>query len=406
MLATRDLRLAAAAPAAGTRGRAAARGNRCAAARRCARDGAARSDGIARDRDRGRAARAKRRRSRSALPQPARPADDGQRSGLDLGEQPAVRCRARATRAVISGSMFSTSPKPAPGGSRRSRRARAARGRCSAGVVVVFTPAWEPPLLELRDFLAELRQRIGPAALDRRSAGARRPARSDRGRARDVAARDRAARRSARSTSRRAPHERPRFAIVGHPNKGKSSIVATLAEDDAVAISPHPGTTTQARTYPMRLDGNVLYELIDTPGFQRAREVTRVARSARPWRGRAQRRRRRIPASARERRALSRRVRATDADRRGRGHSLRRRRQPPLRPAIRGRDGDPALDRQAADGADQHDRRRAITSSSGARRSGSIFRSCACSTPCARTSANASSSCARSARSTSAGPRR
>ena len=29
--------------------------------------------------------------------------------------------------------------------------------------VVIFTPAWEPPLLELRDFLAELRRRIGPA---------------------------------------------------------------------------------------------------------------------------------------------------------------------------------------------------------------------------------------------------
>ena len=66
---------------------------------------------------------------------------------------------------------------------------------------------------------------------------------------------------------------RPRFAIVGHPNKGKSSIVATLAEDEAVAISPHPGTTTQARSYPMRLDGEVLYELVDTPGFQRARET-------------------------------------------------------------------------------------------------------------------------------------
>ena len=65
----------------------------------------------------------------------------------------------------------------------------------------------------------------------------------------------------------------PRFAIVGHPNKGKSSIVATLAEDDAVAISPHPGTTTQSRAYPMRLDGETLYELIDTPGFQRARET-------------------------------------------------------------------------------------------------------------------------------------
>jgi len=30
--------------------------------------------------------------------------------------------------------------------------------------LIVFTPAWEPPLLELRDFLAELRRRIGPAA--------------------------------------------------------------------------------------------------------------------------------------------------------------------------------------------------------------------------------------------------
>lgn len=65
----------------------------------------------------------------------------------------------------------------------------------------------------------------------------------------------------------------PRFAIVGHPNKGKSSIVATLAEDESVAISSTPGTTTRANVYPMRVDGHVLYELIDTPGFQRAREA-------------------------------------------------------------------------------------------------------------------------------------
>ncbi len=65
----------------------------------------------------------------------------------------------------------------------------------------------------------------------------------------------------------------PRIAIVGHPNKGKSSIVATLAEDDSVAISPLPGTTTQARRYPMRVDGELLYELFDTPGFQRPRET-------------------------------------------------------------------------------------------------------------------------------------
>jgi predicted GTPase len=63
----------------------------------------------------------------------------------------------------------------------------------------------------------------------------------------------------------------PVFAIVGHPNKGKSSIVSTLSEDESVAISPIPGTTMENRHYPMAVDGEVIYELIDTPGFQRAR---------------------------------------------------------------------------------------------------------------------------------------
>jgi hypothetical protein len=63
----------------------------------------------------------------------------------------------------------------------------------------------------------------------------------------------------------------PTFAVVGHPNKGKSSIVATLAQDDSVAIAPLPGTTTRCHAYPMRVDGQVQYVLIDTPGFQRAR---------------------------------------------------------------------------------------------------------------------------------------
>ena len=65
----------------------------------------------------------------------------------------------------------------------------------------------------------------------------------------------------------------PRLAVVGHPNKGKSSLVATLAEDDSVGISSVPGTTLRARAYPMRVDGRLLYTLIDTPGFQRARRV-------------------------------------------------------------------------------------------------------------------------------------
>jgi hypothetical protein len=65
----------------------------------------------------------------------------------------------------------------------------------------------------------------------------------------------------------------PRFAVVGHPNKGKSSIVAAMAEDDDVAISGVPGTTTVSREYPLRVDDEELYALIDTPGFQRPRQA-------------------------------------------------------------------------------------------------------------------------------------
>ena len=63
----------------------------------------------------------------------------------------------------------------------------------------------------------------------------------------------------------------PRFALVGHPNKGKSSLVSTLARDASVRIGPEPGTTIEAREFPLRVDGRMLYVLIDTPGFQRAR---------------------------------------------------------------------------------------------------------------------------------------
>ena len=65
----------------------------------------------------------------------------------------------------------------------------------------------------------------------------------------------------------------PKFAVVGHPNKGKSSIVSALALDDSVQISNTPGTTSKKRSFPLMVDGKVLYELFDTPGFQRARRV-------------------------------------------------------------------------------------------------------------------------------------
>ncbi|SFZ97631.1 probable integral membrane protein NMA1898 [hydrothermal vent metagenome] len=65
----------------------------------------------------------------------------------------------------------------------------------------------------------------------------------------------------------------PKFAVVGHPNKGKSSIVSSLSFDDSIQISDTPGTTTKQRSFPLKVDGKILYELFDTPGFQRARRV-------------------------------------------------------------------------------------------------------------------------------------
>lgn len=65
----------------------------------------------------------------------------------------------------------------------------------------------------------------------------------------------------------------PVFAVVGHPNKGKSSVVATLSQNDAIAIALEPGTTRRSHAYPLQVDGQVLYTLVDTPGFQRPRRV-------------------------------------------------------------------------------------------------------------------------------------
>jgi hypothetical protein len=62
----------------------------------------------------------------------------------------------------------------------------------------------------------------------------------------------------------------PEFVVVGRVNKGKSSIVATLAEDENVPISDEPGTTQDVRTYSVKIDGSVLFTLVDTPGFQDA----------------------------------------------------------------------------------------------------------------------------------------
>ncbi|MDH3201340.1 MAG: DUF3482 domain-containing protein [Myxococcales bacterium] len=62
----------------------------------------------------------------------------------------------------------------------------------------------------------------------------------------------------------------PKFAVVGRVNKGKSSVIASLIEDDGVKISPRPGTTTECVRYAVESDDRVLFSVIDTPGFEDA----------------------------------------------------------------------------------------------------------------------------------------
>jgi len=67
----------------------------------------------------------------------------------------------------------------------------------------------------------------------------------------------------------------PEFAIVGHPNEGKSSVVSTLSEDDSVKVSQTPGETTVCRVFPVKIDNREIIRFTDTPGFQSPRAALR-----------------------------------------------------------------------------------------------------------------------------------
>lgn len=62
----------------------------------------------------------------------------------------------------------------------------------------------------------------------------------------------------------------PVFAVVGRINKGKSSIVSTLAEDDSVHVDRVPGTTRECQRFHVSVEGRVLLTIVDTPGFEEA----------------------------------------------------------------------------------------------------------------------------------------
>jgi len=60
----------------------------------------------------------------------------------------------------------------------------------------------------------------------------------------------------------------PVFALIGHPNEGKSSVVSTITEDDRVPVSVSPGETRECTNYAIVVDNLTLLRFVDTPGFQ------------------------------------------------------------------------------------------------------------------------------------------
>lgn len=66
--------------------------------------------------------------------------------------------------------------------------------------------------------------------------------------------------------------ERPRIAIVGKPNVGKSSIINKLLGDNRVIVSDIAGTTRDAVDTPVKHNGKE-YVFIDTAGLRRKKKV-------------------------------------------------------------------------------------------------------------------------------------
>jgi hypothetical protein len=65
----------------------------------------------------------------------------------------------------------------------------------------------------------------------------------------------------------------PTFAVVGSVNKGKTSVVSTLIEDDDLRISRTPGETTRCQRLSVIIDGAEVLCFYDTPGFQNERSA-------------------------------------------------------------------------------------------------------------------------------------
>ncbi len=62
----------------------------------------------------------------------------------------------------------------------------------------------------------------------------------------------------------------PVFVVTGAPNKGKTTFVKAMTNDASVVVSPYARNTETAVSYPFKIDGETLFTLWDTPGFENA----------------------------------------------------------------------------------------------------------------------------------------
>jgi GTP-binding protein len=69
---------------------------------------------------------------------------------------------------------------------------------------------------------------------------------------------------------------RPRLAIIGRPNVGKSTLLNKLVGEDRVIVSDTPGTTRDPIDVDIEIDG-VEYTLVDTAGIRRKPQITEDA---------------------------------------------------------------------------------------------------------------------------------
>ena len=74
------------------------------------------------------------------------------------------------------------------------------------------------------------------------------------------------------TTAEEAEDDRPRIAIVGKPNVGKSSIINKLQGDNRVIVSDIAGTTRDAIDTPITYNGKE-YVFIDTAGLRRKNKI-------------------------------------------------------------------------------------------------------------------------------------